>query len=108
MVGVTDVYFRARGRDWTCRLSPVHPPFHKYAYNARALRRVLQEAGYEILDTKTRSGRDRGIASKLSRLQRAAISIAFRISDVLPNQELLCVLAKPVKGKRSGSRLIVA
>jgi len=92
---VVDLAFRARGRDWSCRLSPVHPPFHSQGYTARSLRWVLEHEGFEVLEMVTRSGRDRGVGRSHALSSRAVIDVAFRAFSLLGNRELLLAIARP-------------
>src|SRR5690606_30422782 len=92
---IADVYFRIRGLKWSSRLSPLHPPFHKYGYSKISLRYLLNKAGYEVVRFRTYSGKDRGykiMNRTFSVVMRDAISWAI---NLLGNRELLGVVAKP-------------
>lgn len=91
----TDLWFRLRGRDWSCRLSPVHPPFHSYGYTPRSLRWALERSGWDVLEMTTRSGRDRGISKRHPLAVRAAVGGAFLAFSALGNRELLLAIARP-------------
>ncbi len=91
MTRLVDSYFRLRGRDWSSRLSPVHPPFHKYGHTRRSLRYILEQSGYSIRTLETFSGRGRGVLQHGA--SRALINFAFSALDRLGNRELLCALA---------------
>lgn len=95
LLRLADLYFRLRGLDWSSRLSPLHPPFHRYGYTVRSLRGLLESCGFEIRLVRTFSGRDRGYrgsprAERVTRLR----DIAARILDLFGNRELLCVVAR--------------
>lgn len=92
---LADVYFRLRRRDWSSRLSPVHPPFHSYGYTARSLRWALERSGFRVLEMATRSGRDRGLGANHDRATRAIVHAAFRGLSLLGNRELLLAVATP-------------
>lgn len=92
---LADAYFRARRRDWSSRLSPVHPPFHSYGYTARSLRWALERSGYRVLELVTRSGRDRGLGAGHDKRTRALVHFAFGALSLLGNRELLLAIATP-------------
>jgi len=89
-----DLWFRARGRDWSCRLSPVHPPFHSFGYTPRSLRWVLEREGWEIRAMETRSGQGRGTSGQ-GLWGRTVIRAAFAAFSALGNRELLLAVAAP-------------
>lgn len=45
-----NLYMRTQGRDWVVNLAPTFPPFHVQGFNPTSLHRLLQRAGFELLD----------------------------------------------------------
>jgi len=95
LLRLVDLYFRAKGLDWSSRLSPVHPPFHAFGYTSRSLRFALERAGLRVETLSTYSGTDRGYRSG------GGGSLAPRLRDVaaaaldrLGNRELLVAVAR--------------
>ncbi|MEY2448340.1 MAG: hypothetical protein QOH79_1816, partial [Acidimicrobiaceae bacterium] len=93
---VADAYHRVRGRRWSTRVSPLHPPFHRYAHTERSLRRVIEGAGLRILELHTLSGlgRDRVRPPGRSRAEWTLRRTAARGLDLLGNREFLFVIAR--------------
>ena len=91
-----DFYFRFRGRNWSCRLSPLHPPFHKYGYNIQSLKFILRKHGYKIIKAATFSAFSRGFSGNLQTagLRNYAFKSAVRTFDLLGNRDMLAVVAK--------------
>jgi SAM-dependent methyltransferase len=97
---LTDLYFRLRGLPWSSRLSPLHPPFHRFGYTRRSLAFALGRAGFAIVARRTFPGADRGyrVLTHGDALAGRLRTVASRALSLLPNRELLCVLARPVAG----------
>jgi hypothetical protein len=93
---VADGYHRMRGRRWSTRVSPLHPPFHRYAHTHRSLRRVIEGAGLRIVEMRTLSGlgRDRSRPPGRSRAEWALRRMAAMSLDLLGNREFLFVIAR--------------
>lgn len=94
---VIDVYFILRGLKWSSRLSPLHPPYHKYGYDKKSLMFLLNRCNYETLIAKTYSGQERGYKSYnnksfnfISWLRKAVSSML----NLMGNREMLCIVAK--------------
>jgi len=96
---VADLYFRVKGLHWSSRLSPFHPPFHRFGFTARSLKFLLQRCNYEVLHIATFSGRDRGFLCKKSRWNPEVMlrDLASRSFQFLENRELLAVIATPIR-----------
>ena len=97
LLRLADIYFRFKGLKWSARLSPFHPPFHKYGYSAKSIAYLLYACGYDILTTKSFSGFDRGYKSRegsgaLAKRLRACASYGL---NLLGDKELLAVIARP-------------
>src|SRR6185503_591357 len=45
-----NLYMRAQGRDWVVNLAPTFPPYHVQGFNPTSLRRLLDRAGFELID----------------------------------------------------------
>lgn len=96
-----DIYFRLNGKNWSCRLSPLHPPFHKYGYNYKSLNFILNFHGYEILQTKTFSAFSRGFGknSRNIGLLNSVRNKVIMVVDLLGNRDMLAfVVTKNYKG----------
>lgn len=93
---IIDRFYKLKGLNWSSRLSPLHPPFHKYGYNPKSLRYILESHGYEVLKLWTLSGKDRGFAKKkgVSGILLAMRDMVTNAIDMLGNRELLCVIAR--------------
>ncbi|MDQ4121006.1 MAG: class I SAM-dependent methyltransferase [Acidobacteriota bacterium] len=93
---LVDVYFRVRGRNWSCRLSPLHPPFHKYGYNPKSLSFILKKHGWKILKTATFSAFSRSFSENLqtANLRNLAFKSAIRTVDLLGNRDMLAFVVK--------------
>ena len=94
-----DLYFRMKGLAWSSRLSPFHPPFHRFGFTRRSLMYVLERSGFRVLRMATFSGRDRGYRQKQSRWHPEVLlrELATASLQVLGNRELLAVVATPVR-----------
>lgn len=101
LLRLADLVFRAKGLDWSTRLSPLHPPFHRFGYTERSLTFALQRAGLTVAGMTTFSGADRGCkgAGQGSLLARCRDTASFLLS-ALGNRELLATVA----GKRRDNR----
>lgn len=93
---LADFFFRVKGLRWSSRVSPLHPPFHKFGYTPKAIRFLLKECGYRVVAYKTFSGKDRASFSKKGLKYRLA-SIFSGFVAIFGNRELLCILATSLK-----------
>jgi SAM-dependent methyltransferase len=94
LLRMADLVFRMKGKNWSSRLSPMHPPFHKYGYTKKSMRYLIKKCGYELVKIKTFNGKDRGYKyskRSLSIILRDAMSM---LNDLLGNRELLAVIVK--------------
>lgn len=96
---ILDLYFRMKGLKWSSRLSPFHPPFHRFGFTTRSLTFLLERSRYRVVRAATFSGRDRGFQQKKSRWHPEVIlrEMATASLQFLGNRELLAVIAKPVR-----------
>lgn len=95
LLRAADLYFRLKGLAWSSRLSPLHPPFHRFGYTEASLRFALEKAGFVTAAVETFSGRGRGYGGNHrspAAFLRGAASAAF---DLLGNRELLAAVARP-------------
>lgn len=90
---IADLFFKFKGLNWSTRLSPLHPPFHKFGYTPKSLQYVLKNNNFELVKMLTYSGKDRASHGKKGILNKIASTLAA-ILDLFGNRELLCVLAK--------------
>jgi 2-polyprenyl-3-methyl-5-hydroxy-6-metoxy-1,4-benzoquinol methylase len=99
---IIDLYFRLNKKNWSCRLSPLHPPFHKYGYNHKSLNFILNFHGYKILQTKTFSAFSRGFGKNSQNigLLNFVRNIVITIVDLLGNRDMLAFVVTE-KSQRS-------
>lgn len=92
---IIDAWYKLKGLGWSSRLSPFHPPFHKFGYSPRSLRFLLEKHGFKILEMPTLSGRDRGFGQKSGqkKLELLLRDLAMNTVDAMGNRELLCAIA---------------
>jgi ubiquinone/menaquinone biosynthesis C-methylase UbiE len=45
-----NLYMRAQGRDWVVNLAPTFPPYHVQGFNPASLRRLLERAGFQLME----------------------------------------------------------
>jgi SAM-dependent methyltransferase len=90
-VKLIDIYFRLRGKNWSSRLSPLHPPFHKYGYTPKSLRTLLENSGYKIEKMETFSIFSRSFRNKESGniVIRTFKRLAIKCLDSLGNRDML-------------------
>lgn len=93
-----DLYFRLKGLTWSSRLSPFHPPFHRFGFTRRSLTELLERSGFRVLRTTTFSGKDRGFKQKKSSWHPEVMlrEGATAFLQFLGNRELLAVIVKPM------------
>jgi SAM-dependent methyltransferase len=99
-----EAYYRARRLDWSPRLSPFHPPFHRIGYTSRSLRFALSACGYMVVDSGTFAGFDRdcGLGGSTGPVERLARRVLSQGLDLLGNRELLYAMASPQRPIRPG------
>jgi len=90
---IADFFYRITGKKWSTRVSPLHPPFHKFGYTPRSISYVLRKNNFQVKRIITYSGSDRASHSKRSILGKIAGTLSTML-DMLGNRELLCVIAK--------------
>ena len=92
-----DCFFRFMRRDWSSRLSPIHPPFHSIGYTKNAIKKLIESSEYEIIDIWTFTGRDRGhqIRNRFGFAKRVIRNLVVQTLGILPNKELIGVLVRP-------------
>jgi SAM-dependent methyltransferase len=95
LLRAADAYFRLRGLDWSTRLSPLHPPFHKFGFTAASLRHALTASEFDMLLLTTFSGRDRGYNGKVTSFATRLRGAASSALSLLGNRELLVAIARP-------------
>jgi 2-polyprenyl-3-methyl-5-hydroxy-6-metoxy-1,4-benzoquinol methylase len=90
---LADLFFRLRGLQWSSRLSPLHPPFHKFGHTKKSIRFLLEKCGYRLVACKTFSGKDRSSFTQKGWKYKAAAFFSD-IFNLIGNRELLCVVAE--------------
>lgn len=100
LLRLADAYFRLKGLGWSSRLSPLHPPFHRYGYTALSLGFLLEKAGFELVSMQTLSGSDRGYRNSGQSWETTLREWASRLLDAAGNRELLATVARPRRGVR--------
>lgn len=92
-----DFYFKIRGLRWSSRLSPLHPPFHKYGYSEKSLKYLLKKCHFKIIAVKTypEADRDNSGSHKKKNLFVALKKLLSTVVDLFGNRELISVIAKP-------------
>lgn len=92
-----DFIFRLMGRNWSARLSPVHPPFHSIGYTRKSLERLIENSGYEIIDVWTFTGKNRGhqIRNRFGSIKRLTRNVVVKTIGIFPNRELIGALIRP-------------
>ncbi len=92
-----DLIFKLLGKDWSSRLSPIHPPFHSIGYTRNSLNKLIEDSGYEILEVWTFTGKNRGhqIRNRFGILKRMMRIVIVRALGIFPNRELIGVIARP-------------
>jgi len=93
---LADLYYAARGLHWSARLSPFHPPYHRWGHSKKSLVYALKQSGYSVMEVGTLSGRDRGYG--VTTRGRRGLSLlrewASRVLESFGNRELLYAVAK--------------
>ena len=97
LMKVIDVFYRIRGLQWSSRLSPYHPPFHRYGYAKRSITRLLHQHGLDVILVQTYSGFQRKMEGNSSSLLVFLRNTLMRFIHLFGNRELLLVLAKPIR-----------
>ncbi len=100
---IIDIYFKFKKLNWSSRLSPLHPPFHKYGYTKQSIKYLLDKCGYKVVAIKTFIGKDRGYKKKKegSIIEALLRDLVSTVINLLGNRELLCVIAKPINYSQS-------
>jgi 2-polyprenyl-3-methyl-5-hydroxy-6-metoxy-1,4-benzoquinol methylase len=95
-VKLIDIYFRIRGKNWSSRLSPLHPPFHKYGYTPKSLRIILEKNGFTIVKMETFSIFSRSFRNKESGniISKAVKRLAIKCLDSLGNRDMLTFVVR--------------
>lgn len=98
LLWIADFVFRLLGKNWSSRLSPLHPPFHSLGYSPKSLKYLLENNNFKIIESRTFSGKVRGYdtSKRISVFLSLARNIVMNIINILPNRELVCVVVKKV------------
>ncbi len=97
LLRLIDLYYALTGRDWSSRLSPFHPPFHRWGYTKNSLRYALGAAGYTALEVGTLAGGGRGygLVGRAAPGARTLRRIIARMIELRGNRELLYAICRP-------------
>lgn len=110
LLRVIDLSYRLSGRGWSARLSPFHPPFHRWGYTRKSLAYALRQSGYQVLRIGTLPGKGRGygLAGNAQPVHKVARRLVSRILDLAGNRELLYAVCRSAAAGRveesAGSR----
>jgi len=88
-----DFFFRLKRQQWSSRLSPLHPPYHKYGYSEKSLKYLLNNTGFTVVGIKTFPEADRQSLSAGSLMNRAKNLVSTALG-FFGHRELLAVVAK--------------
>ncbi|MEJ7848408.1 MAG: class I SAM-dependent methyltransferase [Pyrinomonadaceae bacterium] len=93
---IIDAYFRFKGLEWSSRLSPLHPPFHKYGYNLKSLRYLIKKHNYKVVSSNTFSAFSREFSAEpqTNILLRATRRLVVSIVDMIGNRDMLALVIK--------------
>jgi SAM-dependent methyltransferase len=95
LLHIADIYFRLKGLKWSSRLSPLHPPYHKYGYSEKSLRYLLNKAGFKVLGVKTYPEAERGgVRNKI--VMRQVRNIISSVLNVFDRGELISIVARKI------------
>jgi len=96
---IIDLFFRLKGLKWSSRLSPLHPPFHKYGYNKSSLNKLLEINQFRVIKIKTLSGSDRGYDpnKNIPLIWAMARNLASLLINSIGNREILVAIAMPIR-----------
>jgi len=94
LLKIIDFFYRLRGLYWSGRLSPFHPPFHRFGYSSISLSFLLHQRGYDIVSIHTLSGFQRKMEGKVGLLTKIRDGL-MQCINLLGNRELLLVIARP-------------
>jgi SAM-dependent methyltransferase len=93
---IFDLFFRLFRKNWSCRLSPLHAPFHSMGYSKKSVNFLLKNSGYKIIYIGTFSGKIRGYNTegKLSFIFSLCKYMITNFINLFPDRELICIVAK--------------
>lgn len=93
---IIDFYYKLKGLGWSSRLSPFHPPFHKFGYNKDSLTFLFKKHGFKILEINTWSGRDRGFEKREGQksFELKLRDLAMNMVDALGNREIIYAIVR--------------
>lgn len=99
LLWIVDRVFRLCGRNWSCRLSPLHAPFHSMGYSPKSLKYLLEHNGFQLVYAGTFSGKVRGydMENRVSGFLSFVRNIVINVVNFFPNRELVCIVAKKAR-----------
>lgn len=99
-VKLIDFYFRLQGKNWSCRLSPLHPPFHKYGYTPKSLEYLLKKCEFKIKRMETFSLLSRSSKNFIAGKGAAGLikNLGINFLDAFGNRDMLTFVVKKAEG----------
>lgn len=99
LLWIAALVFRIFGKNWSGRLSPLHAPFHSIGYSPKSIKYLLENNGFQLVYAGTFSGKVRGFDTRdrVSWVFSFVRNVVMNIVNLLPNRELVCVVAKKAK-----------
>jgi 2-polyprenyl-3-methyl-5-hydroxy-6-metoxy-1,4-benzoquinol methylase len=96
LLWIADIVIRLCGKNWSSRLSPLHAPFHSLGYTPKSLKYFLEHNSFQLIYAGTFSGTVRGYDTgrRVAWFVNFFRSVAMNIINLLPNRELIVVVAK--------------
>ena len=99
IVRIIEFIYKIIGLGWSSRLCPLHQPFHKHGYNLKSLSYILKANNFELINTLTLTGTDRGY-TEYSGLKGIISRLKYFMTEfieIFGQKECLVVLAKKKK-----------
>ena len=96
MLKAANLYFRAKGKDWSPLLSPLHYPFHCYGYNISSLRYLLSTQDFCIEKALVRDSSLRGFRpdSGGAPFEKFIRNVITKLAGLIGKGDVLMVIAK--------------
>ena len=103
ILSIVNFIMKLIGRSWNVKVCPLHAPFHHRSYNLKSLSRLLELNSFEVIESVTFSGADRGHANyKGYKSLLGMIKYHLtRVIDTVFQGECLAVVAKKVRHTNS-------
>ena len=101
MLKLASFYFKFTGRGWSPLISPLHYPYHRYGYNIKSLRYLLNSFNFKIKKAILSESNLRGIRFNPStnNLEKNLCKVTTKISACIGQGDILKVIAIKNNGK---------